>query len=100
MLGGVGVQEELIDPFVGTVAHLLKGKNNPKCITMFRDRAKEDSETFIPMTEVVARFRAIGCKVEQIGEIAPRKQDLHKSSISPDRMVLIYEITRGDEARS
>jgi hypothetical protein len=92
--------EELIDPFVGTVAHLLKGKNNPKCITMFRDRAKDDSETFVPMTEVVARFRAIGCKVEQIGEIAPRKQDLRKTSISPDRMVLIYEITRGDEARS
>ena len=56
--GGTGLgrafQEELIDPFVETVAYLLKGKNNPKCITMFRDRAKDDSEAFIPMTKVYA----------------------------------------------
>lgn len=88
--------EELIDPFVETVAYLLKGKNNPKCITMFRDRAKDDSEAFIPMTKVVATFRAIGCNVVKVGEIAPRKQDLGKTSIGHDRMVLIYEITRGD----
>ena len=54
------------------------------------------SPIFLDRVFRVATFRAIGCNVVKVGEIAPRKQDLGKTSIGHDRMVLIYEITRGD----
>jgi len=85
--------KELIDPFVETVFDLLQGKNKPRAIICFRDRAIDTSQVFVHMAEVIAQFENKNCKILKLSEKAVRKEDAKKSASNPNSPVVVYEVT-------
>jgi len=77
---------ELVHPFVTTVLRLLSGRNGV-CYCIYRDRAKQESQTFAGMQMVVEDFESGGCNVELLHRLAP---DLQKG---PGNDVLVYRIS-------
>lgn len=80
---------ELVPPFVSTVSTLLRGPNKPWCLLCYRDRAHDQSATFVHMESVVSAFKAAGCTVTRLSDhVVDRERDKGKSTDRNKRVVM------------
>ena len=64
--------EELVDPFVATLAALLAPRRASVCIFAFRERARASSTCFVSGEEVLRRLGRAGCDVRRREAVAGR----------------------------
>ena len=78
---------ELVDPFADTVVALLQAPKRPACVLAFRERAKEGSQTFSSLGEVLDAFASRGVVAAERGVLdAPESRGL---------LTTFYELTLG-----
>ena len=58
--------KELVEPFVKTMYSLLCLPSRPICLVVCRERAKENSQTFAHVSEILDALKALDCTVSLI----------------------------------
>lgn len=66
---------ELVEPFVRTLAGILRGRRRPKCLMTYTDRGTASSRVFAYGEHVRECLRAHGCDVEELPEFQSHTAD-------------------------
>jgi hypothetical protein len=88
---------ELVPPFVATVSALLRGPNRPWCLLCYRDRADEESATFVHMEAVVTQFQTAGCTVTHMSDHTVERERDRSKATNRDKKVVMYRVTLAPE---